>query len=72
MVDIGERWNIFVAFWFFINFYIKILMMNRVSRSVSQVLKLRAAFSQISKAQNQSPSRREYLQFSKKRLVDFG
>jgi len=48
------------------------MMMNRVSRSVIQTLRLRAAFSQISKAQTQSPSRREYLQFSKKRLVDFG
>ncbi len=65
--------NIFFAFVFFINIYIKILMMmNRVSRSVIQTLRLRAAFSQISKAQTQSPSRREYLQFSKKRLVDFG
>jgi hypothetical protein len=32
--------------------------MNRVSRSVNQALKLRAAFSQISKAENQAPSRR--------------
>lgn len=47
-------------------------MMNKVSRSLNRFLTLRAAFSQITKAQNQAPSRREYLQFSKKRLVDFG
>ena len=46
--------------------------MNRVSRSFLNGLKLRATFSQLSKAKNQTPSRREYLQFSKSRLVDFG
>ena len=33
-------------------------MMNKVSRSISRVLSLRAAFSQISKAKDQAPSRR--------------
>lgn len=46
--------------------------MNRVTRSLSSVLKLRACFSQIAKANNQAPSKREYLQFSKRRLIDFG
>ncbi len=32
--------------------------MNKVSRSVARVLTLRAAFSQLSKAKNQAPSRR--------------
>lgn len=46
--------------------------MNRVARSVSKTITLRAAFSQISKAQSTAPSKREYLQFSKNKLVDFG
>lgn len=46
--------------------------MNRVTRSFGKAFGMRAFFSQISKAKTQAPSRREYLQFSKSRLVDFG
>jgi hypothetical protein len=46
--------------------------MNRVTRSFGKAFGIRAFFSQLSKAKTQAPSRREYLQFSKSRLVDFG
>jgi len=43
---------------FFTYFYIRILMMKKISRSVSKFIALRAAFSQVTKAKNQAPSRR--------------
>lgn len=45
--------------------------MIRVAR-LSGLKQLRACFSEVIKATNTSPIRREYLQFSKHRLIDFG
>jgi hypothetical protein len=46
--------------------------MNRITRLTSSVTQIRMAFSQIAKTTSKAPSRREYLQFSKNKLVDFG
>jgi hypothetical protein len=48
------------------------VMMNKVFRTVGLFNALRAGFSQVTKASNSAPARRERLQFSKHRLVDFG
>lgn len=46
--------------------------MNRIARLPSTFRTVRALFSQVAKSSNRAPIRREYLQFSKARLVDFG
>ena len=41
-------------------------------KSVRLARKLAACFSQVTRATNSVPARRDHLQFSKQRLVDFG
>jgi hypothetical protein len=46
--------------------------MNKVTRTARLISALRFGFSQVTKPNVSAPARREYLQFSKKHLVDFG
>lgn len=46
--------------------------MNKVARTVRLLNLLRSGFSEVTKAKVNAPARRERLQFSKHRLVDFG
>ena len=46
--------------------------MNKITRSLRLLKNLRFGFSQVTRANNTAPARRERLQFSKARLVDFG
>lgn len=47
-------------------------MINKVCKAARGLCNLRAAFSQVTKAATSTPARRDHLQFSKHRLVDFG
>ena len=48
-------------------------MINRLAtRKTKQVLTLLAPFSQVARSQGRAPAQRDNLQFSKRRLVDFG
>ena len=46
--------------------------MNKVTRTLKLLSTLRAGFSQVTTPNVTAPARRERLQFSKHRLVDFG
>jgi processing peptidase subunit beta len=48
--------------------------MNNISRKLTSTLRkcLRTFATQVKKANNDSVTRREYLQFSKSKLTDFG
>ena len=46
--------------------------MNKLIKPLRLLRSLRAGFSQVTKAANSAPARRERLQFSKHRLLDFG
>jgi len=46
--------------------------MNKVARTARLFRNIRFGFSEVTKAKNSAPARRERLQFSKHRLVDFG
>lgn len=48
-------------------------MINRLStRRTQKIFNLLAPFSQVAHSQGRTPAQRDTLQFSKKRLVDFG
>ena len=47
-------------------------MLSQVTKTTKNILKIRALFSEVTRSGNQAPRRRESLQFSKARLVDFG
>lgn len=47
-------------------------MISQVVRRSRIILKNRALFSEVTKSGSQAPSKRDRLQFSKARLVDFG
>lgn len=46
--------------------------MNHIIKTGRHVIRTRAFFSNLTKSKGSAPAPREYLQFSKKRLVDFG
>jgi len=46
--------------------------MNKLTRTLRTLQTLRACFSQVTKTSSSAPVRRDRLQFSKERLVDFG
>lgn len=46
--------------------------MNKVARTARLLRNLKFGFSEVAKAQTTAPARRDRLQFSKQRLVDFG
>lgn len=46
--------------------------MNKLARTARLMRAIRFGFSEVTKPNVSAPARREYLQFSKKRLVDFG
>lgn len=49
------------------------MIVNRLATKRTQkVFSLLAPFSQVSRSQGRTPAHRDNLQFSKKRLVDFG
>jgi len=47
-------------------------MMNKVVKTLRLLTSLKAGFSEIAPAASKAPARRERLQFSKHRLLDFG
>jgi len=46
--------------------------MNKVGRAIRLARNLRFGFSEVTRPNVSTPARRERLQFSKQRLVDFG
>lgn len=46
--------------------------MNKVVKTLSLLNCLRSGFSEVTKASSRAPARRDRLQFSKHRLLDFG
>ena len=59
-----------LIFWFI--YVDTIILMNKVGRALRLASSLRFGFSQVTRPGVSTPTRRERLQFSKQRLVDFG
>jgi hypothetical protein len=61
-----------MPFFDLLNMLIHNYLMNKLARSVRLLRNLRCGFAEVTKATPSTPARRDRLQFSKHRLVDFG